>query len=74
MNTGLIDINNQEILTNINVSVFDPVTFDLIGWGWFEYNPEDGLWFREDYNEHLPKGMDSNVIQNITNYKFEILE
>ena len=74
MNTGLLDVNGHEIFTNVDVTVFHPTTFDVIGWGWFEYNEHDGLWFREDYHELLPKGMDSDVIQNITNYKFEIFK
>jgi len=73
MKTKLIDINGIEIFTLDTLAVLD-ANNKFCGWGWFEFNSEDGFWFREDYHEAFPQGMDSEIIQNITDYKFEIFK
>lgn len=69
--TNFFDRKGQEILTSEMVSVFEPSSDVLIGWGWFESTEPEGIWFREDIHLELPRGMDTSVVQNIQNYEFE---
>ena len=63
---------NNPINVGDVVSVFVPFKSILIGWGWFEFNEDDGFWFREDYHHLFPWGMDPNTITNIFDYEFEL--
>lgn len=46
---------------------------DILGWGWFEWEPDlRRFWFREDYIDLLPQGMDTEILENIFAQEFEL--
>lgn len=73
MNFPIQDINGKDIHYYEVLNVYDD-DLKLVGWGWFEYDPEYGSFFREDIHNLLPQGMDTDVIDNIFNFKFEKYE